>query len=256
MSQFLLFLVSALAIILALTLAFMHANAEPTNNRRPQADTPVLPPLGDKAGSTLLTLFQDFYRQEVAAEEDVHRSLPFFGTALGLFITALTYVAAQLPDWATVLNACSADHHTFSWDVITCARAWSAGVASVFLLVSALEVVSVLWSLRLATTPRGYDRVGPEREYIIRAHELRDYHAALGLTNEAHDSAVNLDIRDQLLQDFTTVLPHNRGISIKRYNFRARAFRHLLWGLFLALLATIIILITAKVGLLPAKGLP
>src|SRR5271169_2082285 len=99
MSQYIIFLLSALAIMLALTLAFMHMDAERANNHRPQADTPELPPLGDKAGSTLLNVFQDFYRQEVAAEEDVHRSLPFFGTALGLIITALTYVATQLPDW-------------------------------------------------------------------------------------------------------------------------------------------------------------
>lgn len=254
MCQFMFLLVSAVAVILALTLASMHIGGERVNVDRPQDDTSEFPPLGDKAGSVLLTMFQDFHRQGVAAEEDVHRTLPFFGTALGLIITALTYVAAQLPDWATVLNACSADHRTFNWNVIACA--WPAGIAGIFLFISALAITRVLWLLSRATIPREYERVGPERDYINRARALRDYHISLGLTDEALDLAVNLDIRDQLLQDFAIILPHNREISRRRYNFRAKAFRYLLWSLFLVLLATIIILITAKVGLLPAKGLP
>jgi hypothetical protein len=37
----------------------------------------------------LLAIFADLYRQEIAAEEDVHRFLPFFGTAPGIVIGAL-----------------------------------------------------------------------------------------------------------------------------------------------------------------------
>lgn len=251
MSQFIIFLLSALAMILALTLAFTHTGAAPVVNPQPQPNTPDVPPLGEKAGSTLLAVFQDFYRQEVAAEEDVHRTLPFFATALGLIITALNYVAAQLPDWATVLNSCSADHKTFSWNVVGCA--WPAGLGAVCLIVSALAIVWVLWLLLQATIPRGYERIGPERDYINRARELHDYHASLGLTDQALDLAVSLDVRDQLLQDFAVILPHNRRLSLRRHNSRGKAFRFLLGSLFLALLATIIILITAKVGLLPAK---
>jgi hypothetical protein len=46
-------------------------------------------PLTDKSAGILLSMFQDIYRQEVGAEEDVHRTLPFFATALGLIIAAL-----------------------------------------------------------------------------------------------------------------------------------------------------------------------
>lgn len=45
----------------------------------------------------LLATFADLYRQEVGAEEDVHRTLPFFGTALGIVIGALAYAAGRLP---------------------------------------------------------------------------------------------------------------------------------------------------------------
>jgi hypothetical protein len=41
----------------------------------------------------------DIYRQEIGAEEDAHRALPFFGTALGIVIGALAYAAGRLPKW-------------------------------------------------------------------------------------------------------------------------------------------------------------
>jgi hypothetical protein len=52
----------------------------------------------------LLMTFAEFYRQEVGAEEDVHRSLPFFGTALGLVIGALAYAAGRLPKWTDIAD--------------------------------------------------------------------------------------------------------------------------------------------------------
>ena len=50
----------------------------------------------------LLTTFADLYRQEVGAEEDVHRTLPFFGTAWGIAIASLAYAAGRLPKWPDV----------------------------------------------------------------------------------------------------------------------------------------------------------
>jgi hypothetical protein len=64
----------------------------------PSPEDPIeTPPLGSESADVLLGMFQDFYRQEVSAEEDVHRTLPFFATALGLIIAALNYAASQLP---------------------------------------------------------------------------------------------------------------------------------------------------------------
>jgi len=47
-----------------------------------------------EAATLLLATFAELYRHEVGAEEDVHRTLPFFGTALVIVVTALAYAAA------------------------------------------------------------------------------------------------------------------------------------------------------------------
>lgn len=62
-------------------------------------DEPIAVP---ETTTLLLTTFAEFYRQELGAEEDVHRSLPFFGTALGLVIGALAYAAGRLSKWMTL----------------------------------------------------------------------------------------------------------------------------------------------------------
>jgi len=38
-------------------------------------------------------MFADLYRQEIAAEEDVHRTLPFFATALRIIIGATRVIS-------------------------------------------------------------------------------------------------------------------------------------------------------------------
>jgi len=50
--------------------------------------TPTLveQPLPPDTTFLLLTVFADLYRQEVTAAEDVNRTLPFFGTALGIVV--------------------------------------------------------------------------------------------------------------------------------------------------------------------------
>ncbi|HET6238491.1 MAG TPA: hypothetical protein VFE41_26570 [Acetobacteraceae bacterium] len=59
--------------------------------------TPELPPLGEKSASVIIAMLQDLYRQEVGAAEDVHRTLPFFPTALGLIVASPNYSATQPP---------------------------------------------------------------------------------------------------------------------------------------------------------------
>jgi hypothetical protein len=250
MSDFLAYLGFAVAAILALILVFQSIDGR---HARGAQDDPVVEatddrPVGEKAGGLLLAMFQDFYRQELAAEEDVHRTLPFFGTALGLIVAALNYVGSQLPDWSTVLKACSADHASFDRGVIACA--WPAALTGALLLASALTGVGVLWLLALATKRRTYERVGPEPVHLNRARALREYHLVKGLTNDTLDTAVTSDLRDQLLQDFALALPINRNVTLQRYKLRARAVAYLLWSLFAAFVATIIIVMTAKVGLL------
>jgi hypothetical protein len=64
---------------------------------------PTAPDATPETTLLLLATFADLYRQEVSAEEDVHRTLPFFGTALGIVIGALAYAAGRLPKWPDVM---------------------------------------------------------------------------------------------------------------------------------------------------------
>jgi hypothetical protein len=255
MSDFLVLLLGTIASILALILAFQNiaGNRIQTQPPPPLGTTPDATPLGNGTAAALLAMFQDFYRQEVAAEEDVHRTLPFFATALGVIVAFLSYVASQLPDWATVLKTCAADHKTFDRSVIPCA--WHVELAGLLILISTMTTIGVLLFLALATRRRGYERVGPEDAHLDRARALTVYYIGRDLEPGIQDKTVLADFREQLVQDFATALPYNRNLTLRRYEFRARAVAYLLWSLFTALLATIIIVATAKFGLL-AKGLP
>jgi hypothetical protein len=205
--------------------------------------------LGAKTGALLLTLFQDVYRQEIGAEEDVHRTLPFFATALGFLIAAINYAVGQLPNldaltrtypWAEggLLN-----HHSL-------ARSWPVLLAMLLLVLAAALGLGVLGFLAAATKRLSYERAGPEPAQLRRAEELQLYHAALGLPDTALDDAVSLDLRQQLLDNFAVVIPHNRKLTLQRYQYRARAVSCLLLSLFFALLATILVLVAGKTGLL------
>ena len=192
-------------------------------------------------------MFQDSYRQEVGAEEDVHRTLPFFATALGLIITAINYAASQLPRWALVTRACrTASGAERVSAAVGCG--WPLVLTALLLAASALLSVGVLVLLALATKRRAYERVGPEDRHVERARSLRDYHEGRGLEGPALDLAVSLDLRDQLLDDFAQVIPINRTLNLQRYKLRARAVSWLLWSLLSALLATILSVVMTKLG--------
>jgi hypothetical protein len=150
---------------------------------RPPAP-PEPPLLGDKSAGVLLGMFQDFYRQEVSAEEDVHRTLPFFATALGLIIAALNYTASQLPSWPTLIKFCGLPSNTiFGCGLVACG--WPVLLTGALLAVAAFAGIGVLWFLALATKRRAYDRIGPEGAHLVRVRALQEYHLARGLTGAA-----------------------------------------------------------------------
>ena len=206
-------------------------------------------PLGDRTAAMLLATFQDAYRQEISAEEDVHRTLPFFATALGLVIAAVNYALGQLPGWDVLVKSCPRgrgillNHH-----MLACI--WPVLLATACLVVSAVLGIGVLADLAAATRRRGYKRIGREPDQITRAQALRDYHAALGVQGAALDDAVHLDLREQLLEDLAEAVTFNRDLTLRRYAFRARAVAFLLASLLSALVATIFVLIASKTGLL------
>ncbi len=106
--------------------------------------------------------------------------------------------------------------------------------------------------LGLATRKREYLRAGPEPVTLERMRELHIYHARTALSGDDLDTAVTLDVRAQLLDTFAEVVSANRDITLQRYRHRARAVLCLLLSLLFALLATILIIVTVKFGLIEA----
>jgi hypothetical protein len=204
-------------------------------------------PLGAKTATVLATMFQDVYRQEVGAEEDVHRTLPFFATALGFVIAAINYTVGQLPSLEALARALPTatggilNHHVL-------ARGWPVVLATFFLIFAAALGIAVLGFLAAATKRQNYRRVGPETAQLARAEALQAYHAQRGLVDTELDDAVSTDLRQQLLNDYADVIPSNRQLTLQRYTHRARAVSCLLLSLLFALLATTFVLLTGKTG--------
>jgi hypothetical protein len=132
---------------------------------------------------------------------------------------------------------------------------WPVILTGALLVVAACAGFGVLWWLALATKRRAYERIGPEGTHLARVRASHEYHLARGLTDVALDAAVVADLREQLLDDYAQVVPLNRELTLQRYHLRALAVSYLLWSLFAAITATILIVVTAKFGLL-RKGTP
>jgi hypothetical protein len=194
-----------------------------------------------KTTDFLLSTFTDLYRQEVAAEEDVHRTLPFFGTALGIVIGALAYAAGRLPKWSDVQ---AFGHGRIAF--------W---VASVLLTLAIVEAIFVLAFISRAISRRNYQRLGPESALRTRVDELEDYYRDQGISGVDRDAAIADDMRQTLLDSYTAVTPANRNLNQRRYRFRALASSHLVRSLIWALVATTMIFMSDKLGYLP-KALP
>jgi hypothetical protein len=184
----------------------------------------------------MLSTFADLYRQEVAAEEDVHRTLPFFGTALGLVFGALAYAAGRLPKWT---------------DLATHRGIAAFGLATFLLGLAIVEAGCVLVFLSRAIARRDYRRIGPETALQTRLSELQVYYDGQGLPGDAQDAELVKDIRQVLLDSYTTVTPINRGLNQRRYRFRSLASSHLVRSLIWALGATTVIFAADKLGYLP-----
>jgi len=188
------------------------------------------------ATSLMVATFADLYRQEIAAEEDVHRTLPFFGTALGIVIGALAYAAGRLPKLADV-----ATHRGLL------AFALSAGLLGLAIIEAALVLV---WLSR-AIARRDYRRVGPEPAFQARLAALHAYYEQRGISAEAPNGELARDMHQALIESYAAVTPANRELNQKRTKFRALASSHLVRSLIWALGATTVIFMADKLGYLP-----
>ena len=196
-----------------------------------RADTP-------ETVSFLLATFADLYRQEVAAEEDVHRTLPFFATALGIVIGALAYAAGRLPAWSALV---AADHGRPAFLV-------AAGLLGLAIV----EAGSVLVYLALAIARRTHGRIGPEPALRARLAGLEAHYDRHGVVGAARDRELLNDIRRALLDSYTVVTPANRDVNQRRHRHRSQASSHLVRSLICALAGTSVVFMADKLGFLPS----
>ncbi len=194
-----------------------------------QSDTP-------ETEALLLATFAELYRHEVGAQEDVHRSLPFFGTALGIVVTALAYTAGRLPRWPDI--AASEGRAFFC-------------LAGVFLGLAVLAALCVLILLAMATKRRDYERIGPEPALRSRVAELRALHNDPALSEGERDQRTTSDLRQVLLDSYAAATPLNRDLNRYRHGLRAKASVLLVISLNLVLAATIITFVVDKLGYFP-----
>lgn len=204
----------------------------PTENSPGPSEPRVLP----ETTALMLATFADLHRQEVTAEEDVYRTLPFFGTALGVVVAALAYAAGRLPRWS---------------DLTTGYGIWAFVASSVLLGLAIIEAWSVLFWLSLAVARRPHQRIGPEAALRARLNELQAYYEGQETAADKQDGEIAKDVRQALLDSYTAVTPINRTLNQRRYRLRAPAASHLVRSLIWALGATSVIVIADKIGYLP-----
>src|SRR6266851_3732127 len=197
------------------------------------APTATEPASMPETTALLLTTFADLYRQEVGAEEDVHRTLPFFGTALGIVIGAVAYAAGRLPRWSD----------------LTTDRALVAFIIATTLLgLAIIEAGGVLVWVSRAIARRDCQRVGPEPALRARLAELQAYYDGQGIAGDQQDKKLAVDMQQTLLDSYAAATPANRNLNQRRYKFRARASSHLVRSLIWALGATSVIFLTDKLA--------
>jgi hypothetical protein len=117
----------------------------------------------------MLGLFADLYRQKIGAEEDVHRTLSFFRTALGIIIGALACAAGRLPKWSAL---------TTHLGVIAFTG------AALLLALAIIESACVLFFISRAISRRDCRRIGPETASRTRLSALQAFYDEHGMKGE------------------------------------------------------------------------
>ncbi len=138
------------------------------------------------------------------------------------------------------------------WSDLTAHRGMIAFAAATVLLgLAVIEVGCVLVFISRAIARRDYRRIGPETALRTRLNELQAYYEGEGIAGDVQDTELVKDMRQVLLDSYTTVTPINRGLNQRRYRFRALASSHLVRSLIWALGATTVVFVTDKLGLSP-----
>ena len=153
------------------------------------------------------------YRQQLADEENVPRSLPFFAASLAVLVAILGAVKEWIP-----------------------APSWSVYPVVVWLSLGALAatVLVILYFLREAVRQRDYIYVMDENAVGAYAVELRLFYKLTILVAEEGERAVLADLQAELGRQHRDAAVNNRVINIRKARARATAFEALVLALLLA----------------------
>lgn len=158
--------------------------------------------------------FSDGYKQQIADEENVPRSLPFFAAAFAVLVAIVGASKDALPPPSL---------HLFSvavWALLT--------LLALCLLFSMVYLLLALW-------PRDFKYAMKETELHDWVQNLRQYYTFdESLTDEERSDAILEDIRESLNEQYRNAAVNNRAINFQRAAKRATALCLLVFALMFA----------------------
>lgn len=151
-------------------------------------------------------LFAEAFKREFDQEESVFRSLPFIGAAAAIVVGVLRDFKASTPPW-------SLDPYPLL----------------IYGLLGGIGAALVLmgWFLFAAVRPRAFRYPVDEAAIQKTADQLQAYHLAAGLDREAAQAAAVVDLRRQMIEQFSVSATNNRRQNSARQIARSRAFQSL-----------------------------
>lgn len=170
--------------------------------------------------------YVDGYRQQLADEENVPRSLPFFAAAFAVLVAIIAASKDLVP--TPTLNAYSI-------------------VIWILVLLLALCLLASMVFLLIALWPRDFKYVMSEPALHDYVEELRTFYAFdATLSEEDRTAAILEDLRAELSNQYRTGAANNREINFGRASKRATALCLLVIALILAFVMNVVILGNAK----------
>ena len=178
-------------------------------------------------------MLSDFHKREVDQEENVARSLPFFGPSLAVTATLLGIVAKSLP--------------TFSL------TDWYPASIYFILAILAASILVMLCYLWTAVRPRRFKIPLTAEEFYDTYQSFKAFYEGQNLSVAQRNAALISDLRLGLIRNYAEVATTNQKHTLARLNARARAFQCLIVVLFLAFCLVGVIIVHDQV-LTPPKS--
>ncbi len=171
--------------------------------------------------------YTDGYKQQIADEENVPRSLPFFATASAVLVAIIAASKDLIPG--------------FSWTVYS-AWIWALiALLALCLLASMILLLFALW-------PRDFKYVMSEPELHNYVEQLRKFYSLNStLSASQREAAILEDLRIALSSQYRVGAANNRAINFGRASKRATAFCLLVFALILAFAMIASILVNIKI---------